>query len=181
MHADALLHEMEARFGTVGQAMTANVLTLDPGMRASDAALRLSNAGVAGAPVVRGGAVVGVVTLRDLLEREGHLAPQTSGPFLRGERHLANLTVAEVMTRDVVTIRRDEALLRAIDLMDAVGVNRLPVVDDEDRPVGILARDDVLHAIALAVRELIPAAAAHHEPHGIGPHGIGPLLAPHAG
>ncbi len=179
MHGDALLHEMEARFGTVGGAMTANVLTLDPGMRASDAALRLSNAGVAGAPVVEGGAVVGIVTLRDLLEREGHIAPQTSGPFLRGERHLANLKVAEVMTRDVVTIHRDETLLRAVDVMDAVGVNRLPVVDEDDRPIGILARDDVIRAIALAIRELGPVAVTHHASDGIGLQGIGPLLAPH--
>lgn len=181
MDRDAVLRELESLFGTAGRAMTTNVLTLDPGMRASDAALRLSTAGVTGAPVVEGGVVVGVVTLRDLLEREGHLAPQTSGPFLRGERHLANLSVAEVMTHDVVTIHRDETLLRAIDLMDAVGVNRLPVVDEEDHPVGILARDDVLHAIALAVRQLTQVGTAPRGPRGAGPHGIGPLLAPHAG
>ena len=157
MDPDAFRQEADALFGTVGQAMTANVLTLDPRMRASDAALRLSSEGVAGAPVVDRGVVVGVVTLRDLLEREGHLAPQTSGPFLRGERHLANLTVTDVMTRDVVTIGRDRTLLRAIDLMDAARVNRLPVVDDADRPVGIIARDDVIHAIALAVRHFTPS------------------------
>ncbi|HZD18255.1 MAG TPA: CBS domain-containing protein [Actinomycetota bacterium] len=181
MDSDVFRREAEARFGSVGQAMTANVITLGPQTRASDAALRLSHAGVAGAPVVEGGMVVGVVTLRDLLEREGHVAPQTSGPFLRGERHLANLTVAEVMTRDVVTIYRDETLLHAIDLMDAVGVNRLPVVDEEARTVGILARDDVIHAIAQVIRALTPVGAGHHDAHGIGPHGIGPLLAPHAG
>lgn len=157
MDRDAFRREADARFGTVGDAMTAHVLTLDPEMRASDAALRLSAERVAGAPVVDAGRVVGVVTLRDLLEREGHLAPQTSGPFLRGERHLANLTAADVMTRDVVTIRRDETLLHAIDTMHAAGVNRLPVVDEEDRPVGILARDDVIHAIALGIRRLTPA------------------------
>jgi|GEM_PF-1545801 CBS domain-containing protein len=181
MDRDAFRREAEALFGTVGRAMTANVFTLEPTTRASEAALRLSREGIAGAPVVEASVVVGIVTLRDLLEREGHLAPQTSGPFLRGERHLANLTVADVMTRDVVTIHREDSLLHAIDVMDAVGVNRLPVVDERDRPVGILARDDVIHAIALAVRELAPVGAGRHRPHGIGPHGIGPLLAPHAG
>lgn len=159
MDRDAFRREADALFGTVGQAMTANVFTLDPETRASDAALRLSREGIAGAPVVDGGVIVGIITLRDLLEREGHLAPQTSGPFLRGERHLANLTAADVMTRDVVTIHRDQPLLLAIDLMDAVGVNRLPVVDERDHPVGILARDDVIHAIAIAVREQAPVGA----------------------
>jgi CBS domain-containing protein len=131
--------------------MTAQVVTFEPDARASDAALRLSAGGIAGAPVVQAGRVIGVISLRDLLAREGHLAPQTSGPFLRGERHLANLTVADVMTREVVTIHGDEPLIRAIGLMDAEDVNRLPVVDEHDRPVGILARDDVLAAISRAV------------------------------
>lgn len=156
MDRDAFRREAEEAFGVVGEAMTARVVTLEPGMRASDAALRLSAEGVAGAPVLEGGRVVGVVSLSDLLTREGHLAPQTSGPFLRGERHLANLTVAEVMTREVVTVHHREALLRAVELMDAEGVNRLPVVDDRDHVVGILARDDVLCAIARAVRRLEP-------------------------
>jgi CBS domain-containing protein len=148
--------EAEEAFGDVGEAMTANVLAFEPAMRASDAALRLAAEGVAGAPVLEDGKVVGVVSLSDLLAREGHLAPQTSGPFLRGERHLANLTVAEVMTREVVTVHHREPLLHAIEVMEAEGVNRLPVVDDHERVIGILARDDVLGAIARAVRELEP-------------------------
>ncbi len=156
MDRDAFRREAEKVFGTAGAAMTATVVTFEPDMRAGDVALRLGSEGVAGAPVIEGNRVVGVITLRDLLEREGHLAPQTSGPFLRGERHLANLTVADVMTRDVVTIRATEPLIRAIDLMDAVGVNRLPVVDDAGRSVGILARDDVIRAVARVVRELVP-------------------------
>ena len=119
MDRDAFRREAEAAFGPVRDAMTAQVLTFDPATRASDAALRLSADGVAGAPVLQAGRVVGVVSLRDLLAREGHLAPQTSGPFLRGERHLANLTVADVMTRDVVTIGADEPVIRAAELMDA--------------------------------------------------------------
>ena len=154
MDREAFIREAEVAFGTVRSAMTAQVVTFEPGTRASDAALRLSAEGIAGAPVVDGGRVVGVVSLRDLLAREGHLAPQTSGPFLRGERHLANLKVADVMTREVVTVHGDEPLIRAIGLMDAEGVNRLPVVDEHDRPVGILARDDVLAAIARAVGAL---------------------------
>jgi CBS domain-containing protein len=157
MDHDTFQREAEFRFGTVGAAMTANVLTFDSDVRASDAALQLGAAGVAGAPALEGGRVVGVVSLRDLLEREGHTASQTRGPFLRGERYLANLTLAEVMTREVVTAGEDWPLTRAIKVMDAAGVNRLAVVDDAGRPAGILARDDVLRAVARALREPPPA------------------------
>jgi CBS domain-containing protein len=157
MDRDAFRREAEVAFGRVRDAMTAQVLTFGPDTRASDAAIRLSVEGIAGAPVVGpDGSVLGVISLRDLLAREGHLAPQTSGPFLRGERHLANLTVADVMTRDVVTVGVDEPLIRAAELMDAEGVNRLPVVDEREQTVGILARDDVIAAIARAVRALQP-------------------------
>lgn len=158
MDDEAFRREAGRRFGTVGDAMTRRVLTFEPGMRASDAALRLASEGIAGGPVVEEGRVVGVLTLRDLLEREGHVATQTSGPFLRGERHLANLTVADVMTREVVTVHAGDPLAQAIELMDRAGVNRLPVVDEQDRAVGILARDDVLRAIAAVLR---PPEIAH--------------------
>lgn len=152
MEHDAFSLEAEHRLGTVGDAMTRRVLTFEPDMRASDAALRLAAEGIAGGPVVDDGRVVGVLTLRDLLEREGHVAAQTSGPFLRGERHLAKLTVADVMTKEVVTARADDPLAHAIVVMDEAAVSRLPVIDEQDRPVGILTRGDVLRALAAALR-----------------------------
>jgi len=153
MDQDAFAREAEHHFGTVREAMTARVLALEPTLRASEAAMRLAEEGVAGAPVLEGERIVGVLTLRDLLEREGGPTTQTHGPFLRGERRLANLTVADVMTRDVVVASADWPLTRAIEAMESSGVNRLPVVDEQGRAVGILARDDVIRAVARGLRE----------------------------
>jgi CBS domain-containing protein len=160
MDDSAFRREAEQAFGRVEAAMRASVIAFEPGMRASDAALRLAAEGIAGAPVIENDRVIGVISLRDLLEREGHVASQTSGPFLRGERHLAALTVADVMAREVVTVRETDPLTRAIDLMDSCGVNRLPVVDDRERPVGILARDDVIRGLARVLREPVPSNAS---------------------
>ena len=60
---------LEALLGTVGEAMTGQVVLLDADMAADVAARRLERTGVSGAPVVRRGRLVGVVTLRDLLTR----------------------------------------------------------------------------------------------------------------
>jgi CBS domain-containing protein len=150
----ASLEALDERLGTVGRAMTSNVLELAPTLLASDAVRTLTEAGIAGAPVVEEGKVIGIITLRDLLDREAHAAAQVmTGPFLRGDRQLGALRVADVMTRDVFTAREDWPLSRAIMLMDDAGVNRLPVVDREERPIGILARDDVVRAVAMALRE----------------------------
>jgi len=76
----------------------------------------------------------------------------TSGPFLSREHLLVRFRVADLMTFEQVTARADWPLGRAVLAMDEVGVNRLPVVDAEGRPVGILTRDDVVSALARRLR-----------------------------
>jgi CBS domain-containing protein len=74
---------LEQLLGTVAEAMEADVLVLDIDTPADIAARRLERAGVSGAPVVRHGRVVGVVTLRDLFGAIAidNRAMRTSGPF----------------------------------------------------------------------------------------------------
>jgi CBS domain-containing protein len=100
---------------------------------------------ISGAPVIDRGRVVGVITLRDLLVPTllDHPGNSTNGHSKYGHR-LAGLRVHDLMTDDPVTARPDWPLLRAIQTMVDSGVNRLPVVDQNDRPLGLLTRDDVL-------------------------------------
>lgn len=51
---------------------------------------------------------------------------------------------AEVMSTPAVTVHADETAPDAARLMMRSGVERLPVVDDEDRLVGIVTRRDLL-------------------------------------
>jgi len=48
-----------------------------------------------------------------------------------------------VVQRDVITITPDESVKKAIELMDRHGISGLPVVDEENRVVGIITRRDV--------------------------------------
>lgn len=145
--------------GTVGEAMTAEVVVLHTDTPADVAMRRLEHSRVSGAPVVDHGRVVGVVTLRDLqvpLLAEGPL--QTTGPFHRHEQLLRGLQVRDLMTAEPVTASADGTLAEAVLAMDAAGVNRVPVVDRAGRPVGILTRDDVLGVLARRIRQLHPTA-----------------------
>jgi CBS domain-containing protein len=139
--------------------MTGKVLALAADTPADVAARRLEQAQVSGAPVVDRGRVVGVATLRDLMASApaAGASMQTTGPFLRHEHHLAGYRVLELMTREPVTARADWPLARVVLAMDESGVNRIPVVDADGRPVGILTRDDVLRALARRVRRDPPA------------------------
>jgi CBS domain-containing protein len=150
---------LERLLGTVGEAMTAEVVALPADTPADVATRRLEHLQVSGTPVVDHGRVVGVVTLRDLLAPVLADGPvQTTGPFHRHEHHLTGYRVRELMTAQPVCARADAPLAEAVVSMDQAGVNRVPVVDTGGRPVGILTRDDVLHVLARSLRRLgLPA------------------------
>jgi CBS domain-containing protein len=63
-------------------------------------------------------------------------------------------TAGEAMSSPPVTIGPDEAVARATHLIAERGVNRLPVVDEEGRLVGIIARADVVRAFARPDEEI---------------------------
>jgi predicted transcriptional regulator len=67
--------------GTIRQAMTEAVLTLQPDMRIGDAAAMLRRYGVGGAPVLDAGRLIGIVTEADLLANAPRA--QTTSLFLR--------------------------------------------------------------------------------------------------
>jgi CBS-domain-containing membrane protein len=100
--------------------------------------------------------VVGIISDNDLLKRGGmritiSLQRATDLDFVRGlHESLENpsRTVFEVMTKEVVTARPDMLVGNAARLMVDKHLKRLPVVDQDDRLVGILGRLDILNLIS---------------------------------
>lgn len=85
--------------------------------------------------------LAGIVTLSDL-QRVYEERPDES----------AQLRVGEIATQQVVTVQPDDVLWRAIRLMGAHEVGRLPVVDDRSRQlVGIVSRHDIVEAYNKAI------------------------------
>jgi acetoin utilization protein AcuB len=102
-------------------------------------------------PVVdHGGRLVGIVTDRDLRQVTFALALQRRLPKLSDA--LKTLTVQEVMTRGVVTVRPSAEIREAARLMYERKIGALPVVDG-DRIVGILTESDVLRALQSVLTE----------------------------
>ena len=65
-------------------------------------------------------------------------------------------SVAEVMTRKVVSVSPHDSVQRAAQVMDRAGVHRVVVIEDDD-VVGILGARDVVRAVAEGL--LVPKAA----------------------
>ncbi len=78
--------------------------------------------------------VVGIFTERDLLRR-----------FMTNRNRFINMTIGEVMTSPVVTVRRDTPLSEAVKLMKEHDVGRLPVVNKDGKCVGILFWKDIFN------------------------------------
>ena len=104
-------------------------------------------------PVVEDGRVVGIISQGDLIGRAG--MPLRMGLFaeydrLERERLLPSGTrpAREIMSSPVVTTSPDGSLERAIEVMVAKDLKRIPVVDREGRLEGMLSRIDVLNAVS---------------------------------
>lgn len=111
----------------------------------SEAARLMESEDVGSLPVLEGEQLAGIVTDRDIVIRA-----------VAKEKDPRGMPVREVSTRDVVTVRPDEDLSEALKLMASHQVRRLPVVDDENKLVGVLAQADVaLEAGEKTVGELV--------------------------
>lgn len=151
--------------------METDVKTVSPDDDVSDVFRKFARHPFSGFPVVdEDGFLVGVVTesdLVDLFEPEEEtlwipiglppfvdtLTYQVKAPWEDLDLGLdlvrnADRPIADVMTTDVATVGPDDDVARLLDLLsgDDPDINRVPVVDDEGRLVGIVARQDVVRA-----------------------------------
>jgi CBS domain-containing protein len=67
--------------------------------------------------------------------------------------------VAEIMSREVITVGPDINVDALVDLFIERGLSRVPVVDESGRPIGMVAKTDVLlesHTRGDTVEEALP-------------------------
>lgn len=95
-------------------------------------------------PVEEDGQVVGIVTKFDLLKcfafTPSQMVPRYS--------ELMNRTVADVMISEFIYVRSDTKLTRVLQLMVEHRLRSIPVIDTDHRLAGIIAREDVVRALA---------------------------------
>ncbi len=153
--------------------MTPNPATVRPDTKLAAAVTLFIENRVSGLPVLdEAGRLVGILTEGDLLrraetgtERRPHWyetlfsQPRLAGEYVRTHAQ----TVADIMTRDVVSVTAGTRLIDAVRLMEERHVRRLPVLD---RPggtlLGIISRADLVRALA-RVLETPPAPLAGDE------------------
>ena len=117
------------------EIMTEDPVCCLPGDTVDQAAQLMKDDDVGSIPVIadqKTKRLLGIITDRDLAIKV--VAPA---------REVSAVRVEEVMTHDPVTCHADDDLNEAIDAMEMHQVRRIPVVDDNKRVIGIIARADI--------------------------------------
>lgn len=95
-------------------------------------------------PVRENDDIVGLVTKFDFLKRFAF----TPGRMVPGYDDLLSRTVAEVMMPEFIYVDAATKLTRVLQLMVDHRMKSIPVLNTEQRLVGIIAREDIMRALA---------------------------------
>jgi CBS-domain-containing membrane protein len=156
--AYALAKERMMNALKAADVMAAPVHVLGVGTDLMDAATLLAEKGISGAPVVDGeGRVAGVVSENDFLRQMG--AGRT-GSFMQVVaqclKHkgcvatpMINRTVEAIMSAPAVTAAPQITLAGIAAIFVEKNINRLPIVDADGRPLGIVTRGDLVNSYCM--------------------------------
>lgn len=117
---------------TVADVMTRGVRTMRPTDSVVDAARCMDELNVGVIPVCDGDKLVGMVTDRDIVVR---------GVAQQGQ--VQDMKLADVMSAHVRCAREDDDVEQVLGEMAEAQIRRLPVVDGNERLVGIVTLGDI--------------------------------------
>lgn len=143
----------------VKEIMREPVIVVNEDQTLEEAAKLMLKKNVGGLPVVNiQGKLVGIITESDFSAKEHAIpfsriyAPRLFGEWMSREgvekayQAARTITVKEIMTRSVITVKEDDLLAEVVTKMLEYHVHRIPVVRG-GKPVGIVSRHDLLRLV----------------------------------
>lgn len=117
----------------IGEIMTRDPITVPPDCPLSELKEILRVRRISGVPVMQDGALVGVISIEDLIKAlaEGEIAAR----------------VGDKMARQVQVVHADESVIQAVTKFARHGYGRLPVVDRQGHLVGIVTQGDIVRGL----------------------------------
>ena len=125
--------------------MTRKVMAFREETTVQEAAATLVEKRISGAPLVdKEGKLTGVISEEDLI-----------GVFYEGHRNLdktpigkCNVLGSSLVTRKVVTVKPETPVTEIAKKLMGLKIKRVPVVDAQNKVVGVVSRKDILKALA---------------------------------
>lgn len=118
---------------TVGDIASRNIVSFSTNYSIKEAAKKLADKKIDGAPVIKDGKVVGVFTLTDLVNA------------IANDKE--KYTVGELMTTNVIIVNEDLKIANAIELMLKKSISRLIIADNNQSLLGIVTMTDLIENI----------------------------------
>ncbi len=140
----------------ISEVMSREVQTVTPESTAQEAAGFMLQADAGAIPVTEGERVIGMITDRDIAVRG---VAEGRGP---------DTLVRELMTEGVVTAREDDDIEDVAIRMSDEQVRRMPIVDQNERLVGIVSladvsRSDLGEAASVALGGITDPGGEHNQ------------------
>jgi CBS domain-containing protein/anti-sigma regulatory factor (Ser/Thr protein kinase) len=123
----------------IREVMTADLKTATPDMPLSKVLEILRVNRISGLPVVENERLVGIVSLEDIVRSL--------------QKNDLSATASQYMTREVVTVASYESIVKAMRTFTEKGLGRLPVVDENQKPVGVITKGDITRGILYALQK----------------------------
>jgi CBS domain-containing protein/anti-sigma regulatory factor (Ser/Thr protein kinase) len=123
----------------IREVMTADVKTATPEMPLAKVLEILRTKRISGLPVVENDRLVGVLSLEDIVRalQKNDLSAPTS----------------QYMTREVVTAASYDSIVNAISTFTEKQLGRLPVIDENQKLVGMITKGDITRGILVALQK----------------------------
>jgi CBS domain-containing protein/anti-sigma regulatory factor (Ser/Thr protein kinase) len=117
----------------ISQVMTSNILIIQPETSMEEVSELFRAKRISGAPVVKDGNLVGVLSIEDLIRclREYDLPSP----------------VSKYMSRNVISVKEFDPVIEALKTFVHSNIGRLPVLDIENKLVGIITKGDVTRGL----------------------------------
>lgn len=124
-----LVYEMEA-----GEVMTRDAVIVTPETSMNELREILRSHRISGTPVVSEGRLTGIISIEDFINWLAEGSPEA--------------TVADRMTRDVMTVHVDEPLVHVVNKLDRYGFGRLPVIERQSGELaGVVTKGDIIKGL----------------------------------
>jgi CBS domain-containing protein len=147
------------------EIMKTPVVSVKPEATLAEVVDLLANHQVSGLPVVNtANEVVGIISEADIVKYSGKtqvfplvrssswLCPYSEitdlAVFRKGIELLANTTVQSIMSKKVVKVNEADSGMEIARAMNKKNINRVPVVNNEGKLVGIITRGDLIKSFA---------------------------------
>ena len=115
------------------KVMTSNLVAAREGTTAREIATRLLIGNFNGLPVINSSIkVIGIVTAVDILRA------------IRQGKNLDSIRAVDIMTKNPVVVKQDAEIQDVVDIILQKHIILVPVINDQQRLVGVVSRLDIL-------------------------------------